>query len=54
MTDEILERILSALRTRISPKLRKESREAEKKAKVDVYRGAGYQMAYFFRWADVY
>lgn len=49
MTDDILERLLTALRTRISSKLKRESREADKKAKVDVYRGVGYQMAYFFR-----
>lgn len=47
MSDAIMERVIAALKSRIGPKLRKEAKEG--KEKVDVYRGAGWQMAYFYR-----
>ena len=43
MTIEVLEMLLAALRTRISPKLKRESGPGIK-SKVDVYRGVGYQV----------
>lgn len=47
MNDLVLERVLENLRQRIKVKLKKES--GSKKSIVDVYRGAGWQMAYYFR-----
>lgn len=52
MSDHILERILLALRDRIPAKLRQEghqSKAAQRKAHVDVYRGTNYQIAFYFR-----
>jgi hypothetical protein len=48
MSDDTLERVLAALKDRIARKLGQEASKGGK-AKVDVYRGAGYQMAFFFR-----
>lgn len=54
MSDAILEHVLLALKDRIGPKLRKERKGgagggANAKAKIDIYRGAGWQCAFFFR-----
>ncbi|ORY80275.1 hypothetical protein BCR35DRAFT_304469 [Leucosporidium creatinivorum] len=55
MTTERLERVLFALKERIPVKLTKDAEGAKKrsgakeKANVDVYRGADYQIAFFFR-----
>jgi hypothetical protein len=53
MDDDKFRRVLEVLKPRLLPKLNKESENlgtgVGSKGKIDVYRGAGYQMAYFFR-----
>ncbi|SNX83339.1 uncharacterized protein MEPE_02046 [Melanopsichium pennsylvanicum] len=58
LNPDILVQVLSILRTRIMPKLRKESDSAgklsgmSKKERVDVYSDRDFQVAYFFRRMD--
>ncbi|GAA5836229.1 hypothetical protein JCM11251_007401 [Rhodosporidiobolus azoricus] len=55
MNNNVLERMLFALRDRIPLKLQEEGagkRSGKEKSKVDVFRGADYQMAFFFRRAN--
>ncbi|GAA5987067.1 hypothetical protein JCM11641_007831 [Rhodosporidiobolus odoratus] len=52
MNNDVLERMLFALRDRIPLKLAQEGngkRTGKEKTQVDVFRGADYQMAFFFR-----
>ena len=58
LNPDILNQVLSILRTRIMPKLRKESDSSgklsamSKKERVDVYSDRDFQVAYFFRRMD--
>ncbi|KAG0151969.1 hypothetical protein CROQUDRAFT_86178 [Cronartium quercuum f. sp. fusiforme G11] len=52
MTETTFERILNVLRPRLLPKLKVEAYtdgEHQKKTKLDVYRGQGFQMGFYFR-----